>query len=519
MFDKILIANRGAIACRILRTLRRLSIRSVAVYSRADAHSLHVAQADEAILIGEALAAETYLDPGRILAAARQSGAQAIHPGYGFLSENAAFAEECAAFGIAFIGPTPEQLRDFGLKHTARTLARASGLPLLPGTGLLEDVDHALREAAAIGYPVMLKSTAGGGGIGMQLCPDAATLGAAFDSVRRLSRNNFSDAGLFLEKYVANARHVEVQIFGDGAGRVIALGERDCSLQRRHQKVIEETPAPGLRAAVRERMLASARRLGEAVDYRSAGTVEYLYDAATEKFYFLEVNTRLQVEHGVTEAVTGVDLVEWMVRLAAGELPPLETLEYRPTGHAIQARLYAEDPARGFQPAAGLLTHVAFPADIRCETWIETGAEVPPYYDPMLAKLIVHAADRDGAIAALAHALERTAVEGIETNLAYLRQVLVSEDFRAMRHTTRTLDAFPYQAPASRCSPAAPRPRCRIIRGAPATGTWACRRRGPWTTSPSATPTACSATRRRPRAWNAPSPARPCAFAATRSSR
>jgi urea carboxylase len=446
MFDKVLIANRGAIACRILRTLHRLSIRSIAVYSRADAHSLHVARADEAVLIGEALAVETYLDPGKILEAARQTGAQAIHPGYGFLSENAAFAEECAAFGIAFIGPTPEQLRDFGLKHTARALAHASGLPLLPGTGLLEDVDQALHEAAAIGYPVMLKSTAGGGGIGMQLCADPAALEAAFDSVRRLSRNNFSDAGIFLEKYVANARHIEVQIFGDGAGRVISLGERDCSLQRRNQKVIEETPAPGLSASVREQLQASARRLGEAVYYRSAGTVEFLYDAATEKFYFLEVNTRLQVEHGVTEEVTGVDLVEWMVRLAADELPPLETLESRCVGHAIQARLYAEDPAGRFQPASGLLTHVSFPADIRCETWIETGAEVPPYYDPMLAKMIVHAADRAGAIAALDHALEHTAVEGIETNLAYLRQVLVSEPFQEGRHTTRTLDGFPYQA-------------------------------------------------------------------------
>jgi urea carboxylase len=229
MFDKVLIANRGAIACRIQRTLRRMSVRSIAVYSRADAHSLHVARADEALPIGEALAAETYLDAGKILEAARASGAQAIHPGYGFLSENAAFAEECAAFGIAFIGPTPRQLRDFGLKHTARALARASGLPLLPGTGLLEDLEQALREAEAIGYPVMLKSTAGGGGIGMQRCADADALAAAFDSVRRLSRNNFSDAGLFLEKYVTSARHVEVQIFGDGAGRVIALGERDCS--------------------------------------------------------------------------------------------------------------------------------------------------------------------------------------------------------------------------------------------------------------------------------------------------
>jgi urea carboxylase len=446
MFDKVLIANRGAIACRIQRTLRRMSVRSIAVYSRADAHSLHVARADEALPIGEALAAETYLDAGKILEAARASGAQAIHPGYGFLSENAAFAEECAAFGIAFIGPTPRQLRDFGLKHTARALARASGLPLLPGTGLLEDLEQALREAEAIGYPVMMKSTAGGGGIGMQRCADADALAAAFDSVRRLSRNNFSDAGLFLEKYVTSARHVEVQIFGDGAGRVIALGERDCSLQRRNQKVIEETPAPGLRTVVREQLHASAVRLGEAVNYRSAGTVEFLYDAASEKFYFLEVNTRLQVEHGVTEEVTGVDLVEWMVRLAADELPPLETLECAPVGHAIQARLYAEDPARGFQPASGLLTHVAFPENVRCETWIETGAEVPPYYDPMLAKLIVLGADRPRALAALERGLAQTSVEGIETNIAYLRQVLADGDFRAARHTTRTLDGFAYQA-------------------------------------------------------------------------
>jgi urea carboxylase len=445
MFDKVLIANRGAIACRIIRTLRRLSVSPVAVYSQADAHSLHVSHADEAVCIGEALATETYLDTGRILDAARRTGAQAIHPGYGFLSENAAFAEECEANGIRFIGPSPAHMRDFGLKHTARQLAEASSTPLLPGTGLLDDLQHALREAEAIGYPVMLKSTAGGGGIGMQLCDDADALSEAFDSVRRLSSNNFSNAGIFLEKYVAEARHIEVQIFGDGEGRVIALGERDCSLQRRNQKVIEETPAPGIGGDIRRRMQETACRLGESVAYRSAGTVEYIYDPAREDFYFLEVNTRLQVEHGVTEAVTGTDLVEWMVRLAAGDLPPLDSLTPTFSGHAIQARLYAEDPARRFQPCSGLLTHVAFPEEVRCETWIETGAEVPPYYDPMLAKLIVHARDRDGAITALDRALGETAIEGIETNRHYLRQVLENDDFVQSRHHTKTLEGMAYR--------------------------------------------------------------------------
>jgi urea carboxylase len=445
MFDKVLIANRGAIACRIIRTLRRMSVRTVAVYSQADAHSLHVSQADEAVCIGEALATETYLDTGRILDAARQTGAQAIHPGYGFLSENAAFAGECEASGIRFIGPTATHMRDFGLKHTARQLAAASNTPLLPGTGLLDELDQALHEAQAIGYPVMLKSTAGGGGIGMQLCHDADTLSEAFDSVRRLSRNNFSNAGLFLEKYVTNARHIEVQIFGDGEGRVIALGERDCSLQRRNQKVVEETPAPGISETVRRQMQDTACRLGESVGYRSAGTVEYIYDPAQQDFYFLEVNTRLQVEHGVTEAVAGIDLVEWMLQLAAGELPALDTLQPRLAGHAIQARLYAEDPARRFQPSSGLLTHVAFPDAVRCETWIETGTEVPPYYDPMLAKLIVHAADRDSAIAALDGALGDTAIEGIETNRDYLRQVLENDDFVQARHHTKTLEQLDYR--------------------------------------------------------------------------
>ncbi len=439
MFEKVLIANRGAIACRIARTLRRLGVGVVAVYTRADADSLHVTAADEAFCIGEALAAESYLDVERLLDAARRTGAQAVHPGYGFLSENAAFAEACAAAGLVFIGPTPAQLRDFGLKHTARALARAAGLPLLPGTGLLADAQAALEGADAIGYPVMLKSTAGGGGIGMQLCRSAAELVSAFDGVQRLSRSNFADGGLYLEKFIERARHLEVQIFGDGEGGVLALGERDCSLQRRNQKVIEETPAPGLSDALRAALAEQAVTLGRAVKYRSAGTVEFVYDTDTGQAWFLEVNTRLQVEHGVTECVTGVDLVEWMLRLAAGELPPLATLRPHPRGHSIQARVYAEDPAKQFQPSAGLLTEVVLPAAARCDTWVATGVEVAPFYDPMLAKIIVHADTREAAIDRLADALAASRFAGLETNLDYLRSILASPTLRAGAQITATL--------------------------------------------------------------------------------
>ncbi len=439
MFKKILIANRGAIACRIARTLRRMNVGVVAVYTQADADSRHVNEADEALCIGTALAAESYLDFAKIIAVAQHTGAEAIHPGYGFLSENANFAEACAAAGIVFIGPTPAQLRDFGLKHTARALAAASGLPLLPGTGLLTDAQAAITGAAAIGYPVMLKSTAGGGGIGMQLCRDEAALASAFDSVQRLSRSNFADGGLYLEKFVERARHLEVQLFGDGQGGVLALGERDCSLQRRNQKVIEETPAPGLGDDTRQALAAQAVALGQSVHYRSAGTVEFVYDCDTERFYFLEVNTRLQVEHGVTEMVTGVDIVEWMVRLAADELPPLETLTPTSHGHSIQARIYAEDPAKNFQPAAGLLTEVVLPDDARCDTWVNAGVEVSPFYDPMLAKIIVHAPNRDLALAKLADALATSRFAGLETNLAYLRSVVASRVLREGRQITASL--------------------------------------------------------------------------------
>ncbi len=448
MFQKVLIANRGAIACRIIRTLKAMGVGSVAVHSEADVHSLHLSQADEAYLIGPAPASASYLDIDRVLEAAELSGAGAIHPGYGFLSENAAFAEACEERGIVFLGPTPAQMRDFGLKHSARALAAASGLPLLPGSGLLKDAQHGREEAARIGYPVMLKSTAGGGGIGMQLCRDPDALGDAFDSVQRLGRNNFANAGVFVERYIERARHVEVQIFGDGRGGVVALGERDCSLQRRNQKVVEETPAPGLAQRVRAAMLETARRLGASVDYRSAGTVEYIYDPETEAFYFLEVNTRLQVEHGVTEAVTGIDLVEWMVRLGAGDLPDLPTLAPSPRGHAIQARIYAEDPGKGFQPSAGLLTQVRWPEGVRCDTWVEPGSEIPAFYDPMIAKLIVRADDRAGALEALRDALSRAELAGIETNLAYLRQVAADPIFAAGDHSTGYLDGFAYRSAA-----------------------------------------------------------------------
>lgn len=452
MFNKLLIANRGAIACRILRTLRQLDVKGVAVYSEADAASLHIQQADEAHSLGEGPAAGTYLMVDKILAVAKQTGAKAIHPGYGFLSENAAFAEACEAAGIAFVGPTPEQLRVFGLKHTARALAKQHGVPMLEGTELLENLDAALVAGEQVGYPVMLKSTAGGGGIGMRVCNSAAELSEAFDTVKRLGQNNFSDSGVFIEKYIQRARHLEVQVFGDGRGEVIALGVRDCSVQRRNQKVLEETPAPNLPAGMAEELCAAAIKLAKAVSYRSAGTVEFVYDSEASRFYFLEVNTRLQVEHGVTEQVWGVDLVRWMIELAAGDLAPLSELAkgLKPSGHAIQARLYAEDPGRDFQPSPGLLTAVSFPkADgkaLRIDTWVEAGCEIPPYFDPMIAKVITWADSREAASAALGQALADTLLYGVETNSQYLRQILTDAPFASGNPWTRCLENLNYQA-------------------------------------------------------------------------
>jgi len=449
MFNKVLVANRGAIATRIIRTLKRLGIRSVAVYASCDADSLHVRQADEACCLGDGGAADTYLNMDRILQLAIEVGAQAIHPGYGFLSENATFVERCEATGVAFIGPTAEQMRAFGLKHRARELAEAAGVPLLPGSGLLADLAAAKAAAADIGYPVMLKTTAGGGGIGMQLCRDVAELEKAFESVRRLGANNFADDSVFLEKFISSARHIEVQIVGDGMGGALALGERDCSSQRRNQKVVEECPAPNLDEPVRRALLGTAERLLASVDYRNAGTVEFIYDADTAAFYFLEVNTRLQVEHGVTEEVYGVDLVEWMLRIAAGVPPDLDAARatLAPCGHAIQVRLYAEDPWRDFQPCAGLLSRVAFPegAGVRIDHWIESGIEVPAFFDPMLAKVIVHGENRSGALARLQQTLDAIELYGSETNLDYLRALSRDATLAQGAVTTRYLDRFVYR--------------------------------------------------------------------------
>ncbi len=451
MFTKILIANRGAIACRIIRTLSAMGIQSVSIYSSADADSLHVSQADQAFCLGEGGAKQTYLDIDKVIAIAKECGAQAIHPGYGFLSENVDFVAACEKAGLVFLGPTAEQMLQFGLKHRARAVAEQANVPLLPGSGLLSGLDEALSCAEQIGYPVMLKSTAGGGGIGMQRCNSAEQLSKAYDSVKRLSENNFSNSDLFLEKFIEQARHIEVQVFADGQGQAIALGERDCSAQRRNQKVIEECPAPNLSDTLREKLHSTAKRLAASVNYRSAGTVEFVFDQQTQEFYFLEVNTRLQVEHGVTEMVYQVDLVEWMVALGAGELAPLAQLEQKlqASGHAIQVRVYAEDANKDFQPCAGLISHIDWPAEVahgqlRIDHWLESGCEVSPFFDPMLAKVICYSDSRDQALTGLQQALTESEIYGIETNKNYLLQLLGSEIVQSGKLLTKSLNQFNY---------------------------------------------------------------------------
>ncbi|WP_299307335.1 urea carboxylase [uncultured Croceicoccus sp.] len=447
-FDTVLVANRGAIATRIIRTLRRMGLRSVAVYSEADAGSLHVSQADHAICIGPATASQSYLSIPSILDAARESGAGAIHPGYGFLAESTEFAEACKEAGIVFIGPTADDIRTFGLKHSARDLAARHGVPLAPGTGLLTDREEAAGAARDIGFPVIVKATAGGGGIGMRICEDEAAVRDGFDAVARLGQGNFGDAGVFLERYIGRARHIEVQIFGDGAGRITPLGERDCSLQRRNQKVVEEAPAPCLSDAKRAELIGAAVRLGEAAHYLSAGTVEFLFDAEREEFFFLEMNTRLQVEHGVTEEVMGIDIVEWMIRGAQGDFAFMDADAPVAKGHAIQVRLYAEDPAMDYRPTVGTLTAVEFPDDVRVERWCMAGSEISAWYDPMLAKMIVHADTREAAIGAMQDALDDTRIDGIETNLRWLRDVLRDGDFGRGTVSTKLLETIDYR-PAS----------------------------------------------------------------------
>ncbi|MFC3299005.1 urea carboxylase [Arthrobacter agilis] len=446
-FDTLLVANRGEIACRIIESARMLGLRTVAVFSEADRGARHVRLADEALLLGPAPAKESYLRVEALLAAAASTGAGAIHPGYGFLSEDADFAEAVEAAGLVFVGPTPAQLRTFGTKHTARDAAQAAGVPMIAGSGLLDDVEDALAAGAAIGFPLMLKATGGGGGIGMTVCRTEEELAESFPRVARLAGASFGTAGVFAERYVENARHVEVQVFGDGEGRVVSLGDRDCSLQRRHQKVLEEAPAPDLPDAVREELHRSSRALCASLGYRSAGTVEFVYDSVRQEASFLEVNARLQVEHPVTESVTGVDLVAWMLRLAQGGPDAAAVLSGVPdsvpvSGYAVEARVYAEDPARDFQPSAGTITNAEYPgADhIRVDTWAETGSEVSTNYDPLLAKIITSGGTREEAFDRLAGALTGTRIDGIETNLGMLRAVSTLDVVRRAGHSTSTLD-------------------------------------------------------------------------------
>lgn len=448
LFNRVLVANRGEIACRIISTLDRLGIESVAVYSDADRLARHVSMATTAAHLGASPPAASYLRHEAVLQAALDTGAEAIHPGYGLLSESADFAEACESAGIVFIGPTPDQLRRFGLKHTAREIAERAGVALVPGSPPLADSDAAVTASTAIGFPVMLKASAGGGGIGMRRCDSVADVLDAYESVTRLATNNFGDDTMFVERFVDRARHIEVQVVGDGTGTVVDLGERDCSTQRRNQKVIEESPAHGISEILRNRLCESARELAASVDYRSAGTVEFVVDADTldrddgGDAWFLEVNTRLQVEHGVTELVRGIDLVEWMIRLAAGQslddLPPATA----PNGHAIEVRLYAEDPLADFAPSSGLITELIVPDGVRFDGWAETGTEITPFYDPLVGKLLVHRPTRTDAVAALITALDDTVIGGIATNRSHLVAIASSETFTSGSITTRTLDSF-----------------------------------------------------------------------------
>jgi urea carboxylase len=438
-FTSLLVANRGEIAVRIIRSAQLLGLRTVAVFSDPDRGAPHVALADDAIHLGPAPARESYLVVEKLLDAAAATGVGAIHPGYGLLSEDAAFARAVGAAGLTFVGPTPEQLELFGAKDRARELAGRSGVPMIAGTGVLADVDAALVAAQEIGYPVMLKATAGGGGIGMAPCASAPELAEAFARVQRLAAASFGAGGVFLERFVADARHVEVQVFGDGFGTVLALGDRDCSLQRRHQKVLEEAPAPGLPDAIRAELHRSAAALCAAASYRGAGTVEFVYDAAREEASFLEVNARLQVEHPVTEQVHGLDLVAWQLRLAQGDASMFDAEPEAPRGCAVEARVYAEDPAADHRPSAGLITGVAFPEALRVDTWVTAGTEVSTAYDPLLAKLIATGATRAAALDALAAGLAETRVDGIRTNLGLLRAAVADARVRAATHSTATL--------------------------------------------------------------------------------
>jgi len=432
LFGKILVANRGEIACRVIATAQRLGIRTVAVYSDADRTALHVRLADEARCIGPASARESYLSIEAILEAARATGAEAIHPGYGFLSENAAFAAGCKAAGVAFIGPSAEAIAAMGDKAAAKTLMEKAGVPLVPGYhGENQDPDFLAGESARIGFPVLIKASAGGGGKGMRIVAGVAEFQAALVGAKREAAAAFGDERVLIERYLDRPRHIEVQVFGDTQGNVVHLFERDCSVQRRHQKVLEEAPAPGMTKARRDEMGKAAIAAAKAIRYTGAGTVEFIAEQ-DGRFYFMEMNTRLQVEHPVTEMITGLDLVEWQLRVAAGEPLPCRQKELSLSGHAIEARIYAEDPERGFLPQTGRIVHLVFPAAssaVRIDTGIEAGAEISPHYDPMIAKLIVWGADRDAALARLRAALGETEIAGLRTNVGLLYRVAMSKAF------------------------------------------------------------------------------------------
>ncbi|PKP74203.1 MAG: 3-methylcrotonyl-CoA carboxylase [Alphaproteobacteria bacterium HGW-Alphaproteobacteria-6] len=434
MFAKILIANRGEIACRVIDTARKLGVATVAVYSDADAAARHVAMADEAVHIGGPRPAESYLRAEAIIAAAKATGAEAVHPGYGFLSENPDFVEAVTAAGLIFIGPSASAIRAMGLKDAAKALMEAAGVPVVPGYhGANQDPEHLAGAAEAIGYPVLIKAVAGGGGKGMRLVERPQDFAERLESARGEAETAFGNSTVLIEKFVAKPRHIEVQVFGDGT-HAVHLYERDCSLQRRHQKVIEEAPAPGMTAEMRAAMGQAAVRAAQAIGYRGAGTVEFIVDGSEglrpDRFWFMEMNTRLQVEHPVTEAVTGIDLVEWQLRVASGEPLPAAQEDIRLDGHAFEARLYAEDVAAGFLPATGTLAHLGFPDGVRIETGVRPGDRISPWYDPMIAKIVTHGATRAIALNRLAAALEATEVAGSVTNLDFLAALARHGGFR-----------------------------------------------------------------------------------------
>jgi len=435
VFKKILIANRGEIACRVMRTAKRLGIRTVAVFAESDRDALHARSADEAQLINN------YLDIHSILAAARASGAQAVHPGYGFLSENEDFAEACAKAGVVFIGPTPEAIAAMGDKSAAKRLMEKAGMPLVPGYhGEKQDAAFLEKEAVRIGFPVLIKPSAGGGGKGMRIVSDKSSFSSALEASKREAKSAFGDERVLIERYLDRPRHIEMQVFGDSHGNVVHLFERDCSVQRRHQKVLEEAPAPHFQNG--KQMAEAAVAAAKAIGYQSAGTVEFIAEQ-DGRFYFMEMNTRLQVEHPVTEMITGLDLVEWQLRIASGQEIPLKQAELKVSGHAIEARIYAEDPRRDFLPATGRLLHLAFPAqnaNVRVDAGVEQGGEITPWYDPMIAKLVVHGRDRGDALARLRAALAEVEIAGVTTNVEFLRKVAASRAFSSAELDTGLIE-------------------------------------------------------------------------------